>query len=340
MFGRDAIRAFPLVALLAAAPALAGGLTPISQVETRGKGPVALVLVPGLMCDWTVWQGFMERNASKYTMIAVTLPGFGGTSAPAREEAPEGTPWLDNAVAAVAKVIADQKLKDPVLIGHSMGGLVALRVASEKPGLVAKVVTVDGPPALPLGPGFAGGKRAEMIEKTVAGLMRSLSDEQWATQRSTMFASMVSDQSRSKALGEMAAKTARETAVEYYIELLKSDATEGVGKITAPALAMAAVDGSPGAIPEDTRKRWTEQFSKASKGKVVFFESTKHFIMDDRPQVFDAAVEAFVAGKDVQGYTAPVTAPAPAGAPAPGAGDKPVDPKPAGKPADGKPGGH
>ena len=68
----------------------------LAHVERVGTGPVDLVLIPGLACDWRVWEDFLQRNARRYTMYAVTLPGFGG--APAEFDPDEPTPLLDDAV--------------------------------------------------------------------------------------------------------------------------------------------------------------------------------------------------------------------------------------------------
>src|SRR5688500_2392184 len=47
--------------------------SPVPHVEVRGKGPIQMVLIPGLLSDWTVFESFMERNGERYTMYAVTL---------------------------------------------------------------------------------------------------------------------------------------------------------------------------------------------------------------------------------------------------------------------------
>ena len=49
-------------------------ITPVAHVETIGSGPIHVVLIPSLGCDWSVWSGFMARNSKRFTMHAVTLP--------------------------------------------------------------------------------------------------------------------------------------------------------------------------------------------------------------------------------------------------------------------------
>lgn len=86
------------------------GSTPLGQpgpVEKRGRGPVPLILIADLRTDWTVFQSFMERNAERYTLYAVTLPGYGGTPAPPRPATLDltTTPWWDGAKQGVLGLI-------------------------------------------------------------------------------------------------------------------------------------------------------------------------------------------------------------------------------------------
>src|SRR5262245_47521140 len=73
--------AAPKVDQPAAAPST-GAVTPLGHVEVRGTGPVPVVLIPNLVMDWTIFESFMQRNSEKFTMYAVTLPGFAGSAPP------------------------------------------------------------------------------------------------------------------------------------------------------------------------------------------------------------------------------------------------------------------
>ena len=64
----------------------------LAHVEVRGTGDTALVLIPGLVCGWEVWESFMDRNGDRYTMYAVTLPGMNGSEPLPLPESVEGTP--------------------------------------------------------------------------------------------------------------------------------------------------------------------------------------------------------------------------------------------------------
>ena len=104
-------------------------------VRNDGAGPV-IVLVHGSPGTSKAWQRVAERLAGRFRVVAPSLPGYGEST-----PAPPGGP-ADNTYAAEAiEAIADAVGPLAALVGHSYGGVVALRVA-----LRAKVA----PPALGL----------------------------------------------------------------------------------------------------------------------------------------------------------------------------------------------
>src|SRR5215510_12834629 len=56
--------------------------SPIPEYKRVGRGTQTLLLIPCMSCRWNEWEEFMERNQAKYTMYAVTIPGYGGTPVP------------------------------------------------------------------------------------------------------------------------------------------------------------------------------------------------------------------------------------------------------------------
>lgn len=292
----------PAPAAPAAEPAALPPAAPgtLAHVETKGSGPVVMVLVPGLTCDWTVWDAFMERNKDKYTMHAVTLPGFGGSAGPAKPETTAGTPWLDNAVAALANLVEEKKLEKPVIVGHSLGGLLAYRMAIEHGDKLGGVVAVDGFPAFPLGPTpIPKEQRVQMVEQMVGPQLLSATPEMWSQQIEAMAKSMVKDEKRGEALLEIFKKSSRESGARYMFELLKSDCSDKLAEAKCPYIAVAALndDNAQMGMGKDGMKAiWTTSMGKAAD-TVVFVEDSRHFIMDDQPKALDEAVAAFVENK-------------------------------------------
>lgn len=312
------------------APAAPAKVTPLAHVEIKGAGPVPVVLIPGLMCDWTVWDEFMKRNAAAYTMYAVTLPGFGKSDPPPidTDTKPSDGVWLANAEAAIVEMIAEKKLDKPLIIGHSMGGHLAARLAGKLGDKIRGAVTIDGFAAFPISPTELTPKdRAVLIDGEYAKQMNAVADDAWAAQVKAGLKSWVKSEERAGQLGEACAAVPRTTAIRYFLELLASDARGELTKATSPFLMVAAipdaavVNGPNGII----RSTWDSQSKLTTKTSLAYFEDTRHFVMDDAPTELDAAIAAFVAGKPVEGKNAPANTAPPVKA-------VPVDEKPADAP--------
>ena len=128
----------------------AAPLGQLGAVVRRGTGAQDVILIPGWGFGAEVFESFMAANATRYRMVAVTLPGFGGTAAPPMP--PDGTSyaaqsWTGAAEEAVARLIKAEGLNRPVVVGHFVVGTqLALRLALDHPDLVSGVVIVGGEP--------------------------------------------------------------------------------------------------------------------------------------------------------------------------------------------------
>lgn len=110
--------------------------------DATGSGPHPLVFVHGWCCNRAHMAGLFHHFAKTHHVIAVDLPGHGGTEL-------AGVPATFDAFSGVlADFMAAENLRDAVLIGHSMGGVLSVITAGRCPERVAGVVNLDG--ALPL----------------------------------------------------------------------------------------------------------------------------------------------------------------------------------------------
>ncbi|MGE0581918.1 MAG: alpha/beta fold hydrolase [Steroidobacteraceae bacterium] len=102
-----------------------------------GRGKPLIVLVHGWSCDANYWRAQIDDLKSTYTVVAVNLAGHGASSR-------NRDRWTIEAFGAdVATVLAALPEGKVVLVGHSMGGPVALEAARLMPDRVIGVVGVD-----------------------------------------------------------------------------------------------------------------------------------------------------------------------------------------------------
>lgn len=105
-----------------------------------GTGPV-VVLLHGIASSSVTFEYLIPLLAPTHRVVAIDLLGFG------RSIAPEGTRFtIEEHVAAVRRTLRGLRLREPfVLVGHSMGALIASRYAVRYPKRIAKLVMVSPP---------------------------------------------------------------------------------------------------------------------------------------------------------------------------------------------------
>jgi pimeloyl-ACP methyl ester carboxylesterase len=105
--------------------------------DVRGTGDKTLVFVHCWSCDRSYWQNQVDEFARDYRVVTIDLAGH-GQSGTGRKK------WTMGAFGSdVAAVVNKLNLNNLVLIGHSMGGPVAIEAARRLPGRVVGIVGVD-----------------------------------------------------------------------------------------------------------------------------------------------------------------------------------------------------
>jgi pimeloyl-ACP methyl ester carboxylesterase len=111
-----------------------------------GEGP-PIVFIHGMGTSAATWERCMDLLADRFSVIAVDLLGHGNSPVP--DDPDEYT--RDRALADIDDVLADV-LADTgeaaVLVGHSLGGYLALAHAATRPGVARAIVVLN------TGPGF------------------------------------------------------------------------------------------------------------------------------------------------------------------------------------------
>lgn len=113
-------------------------------VETRGRGP-DIVFIPGLGSTGAAWRSTADRLDDRYRVHLITLRGFGQTDIGANVNGGLSGPAANE----IRRYIQAQNLLRPALIGHSLGGQIALRVAADMGDGVGRVMVVDSSPFFP-----------------------------------------------------------------------------------------------------------------------------------------------------------------------------------------------
>ncbi|WP_019053107.1 alpha/beta fold hydrolase [Sphingobium xenophagum] len=115
-------------------------------VTVRGAGRDVL-LIPGLASGPGIWNGVLGAMPG-YRFHLVQVRGFAGLAADANASGPLVQPLADE----IARYITVSGLKRPAIVGHSMGGTLAMMVGLK--GVAGRAMVVD---MLPAGAAIVGG---------------------------------------------------------------------------------------------------------------------------------------------------------------------------------------
>jgi pimeloyl-[acyl-carrier protein] methyl ester esterase len=129
------------------------------HVEVRGRGP-DLVLLHGWALHggmWGPWLAELERHARLHL---VDLPGHGHSAWSAEVQD----------LASLARALRPDLPRGAVLLGWSLGGMIALELARQHPGQAAALILVATTPKFLAGDDWEHGMPAEVLEEFARGL--------------------------------------------------------------------------------------------------------------------------------------------------------------------------
>jgi pimeloyl-ACP methyl ester carboxylesterase len=244
------------------------------RVEVKGKGAPVL-LFPGFACTGDIWKETVQELSKKYECHVFTFAGFG--TVPAIEK-----PWLPKIKDQVVSYVKEKKLKNAVIIGHSLGGTLGLWLASTETTMFKKVIAVDALPCtgVLMMPNF---KASDMVyDNPYSKQMLQMDSTGFKAQASQMVSFMMLNKEKQSQVTDWMMMADRQTYVYGYIDLLKLDLREDVSKIMIPVIVLAATHPDKTVI----EKTYNEQYAKLSNKTFHYADKSAHFVMLDQPEWF------------------------------------------------------
>jgi pimeloyl-ACP methyl ester carboxylesterase len=290
--------AAPLPAAAAALPALpaadaqfdAGSL----HVLRFGHGD-PVVLLPGLTTGPWEWAGLVRHLAPSHTVYAVALPGFDGRPAAT-------APLFARVTGDFWAMLDAQKIARPVVIGHSLGGTLAILLGEQHPERLRGIVALDGLPIFPGMERATADQRATIAAQQSAQVAGATHDQMLTYEKQYMHtAGGILDADAGDQFAALEANSDPAATAEWLREDLASDTRADLAKITVPLLEVAPYNApdltnSPVQYTEDQKVAYYRTLlSGAPKLQVVSVSPARHFAMYDQPDKVNALVDAFLA---------------------------------------------
>lgn len=262
------------------------------KVEIVGKGQ-PILLIPGLASSGKVWEESLADLSTQFECHVMTLAGF-ADQAPL--EQPDGG-YLPKVKDGLIQYIKSNKLENPIIMGHSLGGFLSMWIASEEPDLLNRIIVVDSYPfysaMMNAGITEATAKpQAEMMKQMMLGT----TEAQFASQQKQTMGMMIGDTTKIREALEWSLESDRATIAQAMYEIMTTDLRDDVGKITCPVLVLGAwaAGKNYGLTADLVHKNYSLQLKDVKDCNIQMAATARHFIMYDEPEWFLQTVKAFL----------------------------------------------
>jgi len=251
-------------------------------VETMGEGKPILYL-PGFATPGAVWKETVENLNIERKAYLFSYAGFNGIE-------PIEMPWYASIKNAIIEYITDNKLSDIIIIGHSMGGNLAVDIAAELPNKISKIIIVEALPCM----------REVMMPNVPAESfqynnpynqqMIDMDEQQFKNMASMMASNMTLNEDKKEMLTNWIIQADRKTWVYGYTDLLKLDLRNTLKKVTCKTVILGA------SFPDVkiAKENYENQYSNLANKTILMATNSKHFIMFDQPEWFYKTANDFL----------------------------------------------
>ena len=241
------------------------------SVLVRGRGR-DVILIPGLTAGRDVWNDVVAALPG-YRYHLIQVAGFAG-------DPPRGNargPILSGIAEELSRYIAANRLAAPALVGHSMGGAIAMMLAARHPRQVGRLMVVD---MLPQPSGLFGSSPDR--GRSMANMLRTLSASPGGRGLVVSLMDLLGG-------GQASDPGVTSRAIE---ELANLDLGPELPRIAAPMTIVYAASepGQRGLID----RRFANAYRARPAARLVRIDDSGHMIMFDQPARFRAAMHAFL----------------------------------------------
>lgn len=268
---------------VAPAETFTSGILRVERFGLNGRPPV--VIIPALFCGTWQWNGQIAALSTSHTVFAVTLPGFDGRAAIGDDA------LMTRAAQGIDRLIRSRRLIRPVLIGHSLGGTIAVYFGERYPSEIGGIVSAEG--GYPIAPTQA--ERNKLVEAGVRPFLavdrRSFED----VLRNSMLRYVITSREDIATIAPLASRSDPAALVDWMRAALTLDLTPHLSAIRVPLVEIVPfdtqIDPFRGFQTLDAKRRaYAGWVAHVRNGAVIMIDHSRHFVMFDQPEAFNAAL--------------------------------------------------
>jgi len=248
-----------------------------------------VILIPGLASSGDVWTATAKQLSATHRVHVLQVRGFAGEPAGPNAEGEVIKPLAEEIAAYAAA------LDHPAIIGHSIGGLIALEVAAAKSDAIGRVMVVDALPfySLMFGPTATVEGAMPYADQTRTQLL-GMPDAQFAATQGQTMAIMTKTESARPTLVDWSIRSDRRVMAQAMHDAMIDDARPRLTSITAPVTVLYAFDEAMRIPAARIDQMYASAYAGLAATELTRIDGSFHFIMLDQPEVFAGKVAAFL----------------------------------------------
>lgn len=252
------------------------------QVQVKGQGDPVLLL-PGFTCPGEIWEETVAEISGNHECHIVTYAGFGDVPA-------VDTLWLQTIKQDLGKYLRQNDLKELSIIGHSMGGTLALWLASDKQFHIKDVMIIDALPCM--GAMMIPNYSSENItyDTPYNQNLLKMTEAEFDGMAKNFAHYMSRTESKHEQITSWIKNADRKTYVYGYTDLLKLDLRKELLNIESRVLILAAANPSKSMV----EGVYNSQYSSLKRKEIIYIENSAHFIMFDQYEKYIEKVKYFL----------------------------------------------
>jgi pimeloyl-ACP methyl ester carboxylesterase len=270
-------------------PGITAAPTRFSVVVSGPSAAPNVILIPGLASSRDVYTAEAKLLPS-YRLHLIQVAGFAGDPAGPNANGPILAPIVEQ----LHEYIATNHLAAVPVIGHSLGGLLALMLAQAHPEDVSKLLIVDTLPfyGLVFSP-EATVQNVAPQANAMATTILNMPADQFAASQPLYATRLVTNPDGIKAVSASSIASNRTVFVHAMLEDLQTDLRPSLASIKTPMTLLYPYEAAEGSESEVTAL-YTTAYAAKSNLTLIKINNSRHFIMYDQPAAFDHAVQNFL----------------------------------------------
>lgn len=252
------------------------------NVEVIGNGN-PIVFLPGFTNPGSIWKETVDHLKGNHKSYLISYAGFNGNT-------PIEMPWYNTIKNELIDYIKTNKLSNVQIIGHSMGGNLAIDIAAALPTRIESMVIVDSIPCIRelMMPGVP--ENQIQYKSPYNDEMMAMDTIQFRQTAKMMAQNMTNKKEKMDVLENWIMEADRETYVYGYTDLLKLDLRKVLDKVKAKTLILGATFPTIAIA----KANYEKQYATLSNKSIIMVPDSKHFIMFDQPELFYKKVNSFL----------------------------------------------